>query len=84
MHYYDLFIISIICYVLFLFYYLQNVTFITINYIIITNVLWPLGLVIYEFILTKRINSGDKKKAEWIEKWNELKQLENKEAFRNE
>lgn len=77
MHYYDLFIISIICYVLFLFYYLQNVTFITINYIIITNVLWPLGLVIYEFMLTKRINSGDKKKAEWIEKWNELKQLEN-------
>lgn len=70
MHYYDCFILSIVCYGLFLYYYIQNTNF---SFIIILNILWPILLIIYEFILTKRINSGDKKKEEWITYWNQLK-----------
>lgn len=79
MHYCDLFILSIICYALFLFYYLQNISFKNVDYIVIINVLFPMFLVVYELFITKRINSGDKKKSEWIEKWTNLKQIEDKE-----
>ena len=42
----------------------------------IFNILWPLSAIFYEFMLTKRMNSGNKKKEEWIRDWNELKQTE--------
>ncbi len=72
-NYYDFFLLCIICYVLFLFYYLQDFKM---DIMRIFNILWPLSAIFYEFMLTKRMNSGNKKKEEWIRDWNELKQTE--------
>ncbi len=73
MHYYDLFILGLVCYLGFLYYYIPDKTF---CFFTIFNILWPVILLGYEFVLTKRMNSGDKMKEEWIKYWSALKEQE--------
>lgn len=40
---------------------------------LIINILWPLLLIVWEILITKRINSRDKERQAWIKKWNYLK-----------
>lgn len=73
MNYYDCLILGIISYVLFLYHYLSDIEFGT---LVIINIIWPLILIIYELMVTVRINSADKKKTYWIIRWSEQKHQE--------
>lgn len=70
LRYFECLILSIICYVFYIIDYVKDKE---INAIVVLNVLWPLLFVIWEVLITKRINSADKDKRKWIKRWNELK-----------
>lgn len=73
MHYYDLFILGLVCYWCFLYYYIPDKTF---CFFTIFNILWPVILLWYEFVLARRMNGGDKMKEKWIYYWSNLIDIE--------
>lgn len=70
LRYYECLILAIVCYI---FYVIDFIKDKEICVIVVINILWPLSLVIWEVLVTKRINSVDKEKQYWIEQWNALK-----------
>ncbi len=69
-HYYEGAILGIVCYILFFFDYIQcNI----INFKTVVFLVIPLFLVLWEFIITKRIMSFNKERNEWINKWKDFK-----------
>lgn len=74
-HYYEGMILSVICYVLYVNNYIKDKV---VNFQTIVFLLMPLVLVIWVFVITKRIASFDKEKDEWIKKWGNNKQNNNK------
>lgn len=70
LRYFECLILAVICYVFYIIDYVKDKE---INAIVVINILWPLIFVIWEILVTKRINSVDKEKQEWIKRWNELK-----------
>ncbi len=70
LRYFECLILAVICYVFYIIDYVKDKE---INAIVVINILWPLTFVIWEILVTKRINSVDKEKQEWIKRWNELK-----------
>lgn len=76
---YECLILSIICYLLYVLDYIKDKT---ITLCIIIIVALPVLFVLWEFIITKRINSLDQVQKEWINEWEQLKNKEeNKEDF---
>ena len=71
LRYYECLILSVICYV---FYVIDFIKDKEIHVVVVINILWPLLLVIWEALITKRINSIDNEKQKWIEQWNEIKE----------
>ena len=70
LRYYECLILAIVCYI---FYVIDFIKDKEICLIVVINILWPLSLVVWEVLVTKRINSVDKEKQYWIEQWNALK-----------
>ena len=70
LRYYECLILAIVCYI---FYVIDFIKDRDICVIVVINILWPLSLVIWEVLVTKRINSADKEKKYWIEQWNAIK-----------
>ena len=70
LRYYECLIMAVICYA---FYVLDYIKDKDISIILIINILWPLLLIVWEILITKRINSAAKEKQEWIKKWTYLK-----------
>lgn len=69
-HYYEGIILSIICYILFLFNYVKDNVM---SFRIIICLVISFLLVIWEAIITKRIIYFNKQKSKWINKWKYLK-----------
>lgn len=69
-HYYEGMVLSIVCYALYFFNYVKDniIDFQSIILLII-----PLLLVLWEFVITKRIMSFDQERDEWIRKWKDFK-----------
>ena len=50
----------------------------TFQFVTVFNALWPIVFLLIECIITYRINSIDKKKIEWINRWQIIKNMEKK------
>lgn len=72
-HNYECFALTVVCYVLYLWSYFEDKNFNSAN---IISVFWPLLLVVWEFWITKRMDSLDKERQEWIERWEWLNTYE--------
>ena len=70
LRYFECLILAVICYILYVIDYIKDKE---ISVVVIVNILWPLLFVIWEILITKRINSVDDEKQEWIKRWNKLK-----------
>lgn len=70
LRYFECLILAIICYIFYIIDYIKDKE---INVIVIINILWPLSFVVWEVLITKRINSTDDEKQKWIKRWNKLK-----------
>lgn len=69
--YYECFILGLICYFFYVLNYLNGKEP---CFEVVVNVVWPLLLVAWELLITIRINSTDKEKAEWIQSWTQVKE----------
>lgn len=67
---YECLILSIVCYVFYAINLMKNREFCILT---VLYMLLPLSLVLWEALITKRINAVDKEKQWWIDQWNELK-----------
>lgn len=73
--YYECLVLSFLCYILYLTSYMKGRTF---QFVTVFNALWPIVFLLIECIITYRINSIDKKKIEWINRWQIIKNMEKK------
>lgn len=71
LNYYECFILSIICYVLFLYNYLTPETNWDLNTII--NCVWPIILIMGEYYITAQINRIDEERVSLIKTWESIK-----------
>lgn len=71
LRYYECLILSVVCYICYFNEYVKNKD---INMQTVCSLCLPLLLVIWEIIVTKRINSMDKEKQAWINIWNGLQE----------
>ena len=66
LRYFECLLLCIICYVLFVvFYIIQN----KFSWITITNLMWPLIIVAFECFVTKQMCSVHKEREKWIKIW---------------
>lgn len=72
--YLECLLLCIVCYVLFIVYYLAQNTF---SWIVELQIIWPFLFVLFEVIVTKQMCSVHKERDKWIEKWKEQKENEN-------
>ena len=70
LRYYECLILAVICYILYVIDYTKDKE---ISIRTTVNILWPLLLIVWEILITKRINLANKEKQNWIKKWTELK-----------
>lgn len=70
LRYYECFILSIICYILYCVNYLENRCF---DLLTVFCVLIPFSLVALEWMITKHINSDCEERQKWIKIWKNLK-----------
>lgn len=78
---YECLLLSIACYALYVINYIEGKKFVFITAI---KVIWPLCLVLWELVITKKIIFINHEKERWIKKWKQLKIYENKVAEENE
>ncbi len=69
--YYECFILGLICYFFYVLNYLDGKE---LCFEVVVNVAWPVLLIAWELLVTIRINSTDKEKAEWIQNWTQVKE----------
>lgn len=74
LNYYECLILSLICYILFLYNYIPETDMDTIS---ILNCLWPIVLVIWEACITLKINHIDKDRLNLIKTWDAVKSAGN-------
>lgn len=70
LNYYECLVLSLICYALFLFYYIPSID---LGIISVINCLWPIILVIWELQITMKTNRLDKEKESVIKIWKKVK-----------
>lgn len=71
LNYYECFVLSVICYILFIYNYLVPKTDPDIKTII--NCLWPIVLIIWEYQITAKINRIDRDRTDLIKVWESIK-----------
>lgn len=71
-HYFEGIMLSIICYILFLWDYLKDKSF---SCKTITMALIPLLLLLWESIITRRIARFNEERKKWIDKWSKFKSI---------
>lgn len=74
LNYYECLVLSLICYALFLFYYIPSID---LGIISVINCLWPIILVIWEFQITRKTNRLDKEKENVVNIWEKVKAKSN-------
>lgn len=67
LRYYECFIISIVCIILFLWHYSSSTSPNTFHFV------WPFSLLLWEFYTTLQINRVDKDRLDFIDEWKLLK-----------
>lgn len=66
LRYFECLLLCIICYTLFMIFYVVQNDF---SWLTIINLLWPLIFVVFECFVTKQICSVHKEREKWIEIW---------------
>lgn len=69
LRYYECLILTLVCYALYFWDYIKDKA---ISPFVVINTLWPMLFVVLEVLITKHINSIDKEKAYWVQRWTKL------------
>lgn len=74
LRYFECLLLSIVCYVIYLCTYLPNQSC---SFELICHVIFPLFFVIFEALITKRINSTNQDRVKYRQYWGKIKENEN-------
>lgn len=72
---YEFIILSVLCYIMYFIFYVFYNEF---SFIMLLNVIWPLIFLFIEGVITSRINSIDRERKVWINRWKKLQSYESK------